>query len=97
MRKSKTVEQARASLVETEDQVQIDVERQSVASFTRRAFSFAWAQLSQETARENLRVSTNKVQSAGGAFIGCLESADRARRCRPAMPASARFVLDGQS
>ena len=63
--KSKTVEQARASLVETENQVQIDVNSKH-RKLQQTRLQVRIAQLSQETARENLRVSTNKykVQAA---------------------------------
>jgi outer membrane protein len=63
--KGKTVEQAKASLVETENQVQIDVNSKH-RKLQQTRLQLRIAQLSQETARENLRVSTNKyrVQAA---------------------------------
>ncbi|HKS41509.1 MAG TPA: TolC family protein [Blastocatellia bacterium] len=63
--KGKTVEQAKASLVEIENQIQIDVNSKH-RKLQQTRLQLRIAQLSQETARENLRVSTNKykVQAA---------------------------------
>lgn len=63
--KSKTIEQAKASLVETENLVRMDVNSKH-RKLQQTRLQLRIAQLSQETARENLRVSTNKykVQAA---------------------------------
>lgn len=63
--KSKTVEQVRASLVEAENLIQMDVNSKH-RKLQQTRLQVRIAQLSQETARENLRVSTNKykVQAA---------------------------------
>ena len=71
--KGKTVEQARDSLRNAENRVLIDVgEKFRKLRQTRQAFIVA--QLAEQTARENLRVNTNKFKFTAALMSDVLES-----------------------
>jgi outer membrane protein TolC len=71
--KEKTIEQARDSLRDAENRVLIDVgEKFRKLRQTRQAFIVA--QLSEQTARENLRVNTNKLKFTAALMSDVLES-----------------------
>ena len=71
--KGRTIEQAQESLREAQDRVLIDVgDKFRKLRQTRQAFIVA--QLSEQTARENLRVNTNKLKFTSALMSDVLES-----------------------
>lgn len=71
--KDKTIEQARDSLREAEDRVLIDV-GDKFRKLRQTRHAFVVAQLAEQTARENLRVNTNKFKFTAALMSDVLES-----------------------
>ena len=93
--KDRTIEQAKNGLREAESLVLIEVgDKFRKLQQTRQALVVA--QLRQETARENMRVSVNKYKLAGGAAFGRVANAGHAGRCGLSISTGVAGFLDGQ-